>query len=278
MIATTIHTTNPSNHGPSTAACTIRATIMLGTIAAVKYNMTPQNSRAVGRHASQPSGFTYAQQGPMRGSTRGMTATHCGYGPGMAEAHSTAQSGEVFDSGMDFFGSIVARLGPDDWDHPSPNEGWTARDTLGHLGTSMQMGISLLRGEQPSWPDAERPGDLVEGDPADWWGAIAGEATAALEGADLDLEMDTPMGRRTVADRLAFPAIDLYVHGWDLATAAGFGAEIPDSVIAFAHAYIDPFPEEMVRGDAGAFGPEIEPPPDATPTEAFIAWTGRNPR
>jgi uncharacterized protein (TIGR03086 family) len=189
-----------------------------------------------------------------------------------------ADAGEVFNAGMDFFGSIVARLGPDDWERPSPNAGWTARDTLGHLGTSMQMGLSVLRGEQPTWPELEHPGDLVEGDPADWWGAIAGEATAALEGADLDLVMDTPMGPRTVADRLAFPAIDLYVHGWDLATAAGFTVEIPDAVIAFAHASIDPLPEEMVRGANGAFGPEVGPPSDATPTEAFIAWTGRAPR
>jgi uncharacterized protein (TIGR03086 family) len=195
-----------------------------------------------------------------------------------ADASTSAGSGEVFDAGMDFFGSIVARLGPDDWDNPSPNAGWTARDTLGHLGTSMQMGISVLRGQQPQWPDVERPGDLVEGDPADWWGAIAGDATAALEGADLDLEMDTPMGRRTIGDRLAFPAIDLYVHGWDLATAAGFEVEIPERVITFTHSYIDPFPEEVVRGDNGAFGPEITPPADASPTETFIAWTGRAPR
>jgi len=34
----------------------------------------------------------------------------------------------------------------------------------------------------------------------------------------------------------------------------------------------------MVRGANGAFGPEITPPADATPTEAFVAWTGRAPR
>lgn len=51
-------------------------------------------------------------------------------------------------------------------------------------------------------------------EPGDWWQALAAEARAALAGADLDLEMDTPMGPRTVGDRLAFPAIDLYVHAW----------------------------------------------------------------
>jgi len=186
--------------------------------------------------------------------------------------------GEVFAAGLDVFGAVADRLEPGDWDRPSPDEGWTALDVLGHLGTSVRMGISVLGGEQPTWPEVARPADLVEGDPADWWQALAAEARAALAGADLDLEMDTPMGPRTVGDRLAFPAIDLYVHAWDVATAAGFTVEVPESVITFSHAQIDPIPAEMVRGEQGAFGPEITPPADATPTEAFIAWTGRAPR
>jgi uncharacterized protein (TIGR03086 family) len=184
----------------------------------------------------------------------------------------------MFDRGLDFFGAVVAQLRPDDWDRPSPCEGWTALDVLGHLGSSIRMGVSLLQGEQPTRPEVERPADLVEGDPVSYWQATATRAREALDGADLDLEMDTPMGKRTVADRLAFPAIDLYVHGWDLARAAGLTVEIPAEAIEFAHGYIDPIPEELVRGPTGAFGPAAETPADPTPTEAFIAWTGRDPR
>lgn len=187
-------------------------------------------------------------------------------------------SAEVFDRGLDAFGTVVARMTPPDWDRPSPCEGWTALDVLGHLGSSIRMGISVLRGEQPTWPDVPRPADLVDAEPAAYWQAIAAEAREALAGADLDLEMDTPMGRRTVADRLAFPAIDLFVHAWDIGRAAGFAVTVPDDVIAFSHSYIDPFPTEVVRGKQGAFGPEVAAPPDASPTEAFIAWTGRDPR
>jgi hypothetical protein len=39
--------------------------------------------------------------------------------------------------------------------------------------------------------------------------------------------------------------IGLYVHTWDLGTAAGVAVEIPADVIDFAHAYIDPLPGEM---------------------------------
>lgn len=71
--------------------------------------------------------------------------------------------------------------------------------------------------------------------------------------------------------------IDLYVHAWDLGAAAGIAVEIPASVIDYAHAYIDPLPSEMIRGANRAFGPQVHLPASATPTERFIAWTGRRP-
>ncbi len=190
----------------------------------------------------------------------------------------TAPVDQIFDRGLDAFGAVVARLQPDEWDRPTPCEGWTALDVLGHLATSIDFGISILEGEQPTWPEADRPADLVDGDPVAYWRPIADRARAALDGADLDLVMDTPMGKRTVADRLAFPAIDLYVHAWDIGRAAGITVEIPDDVIELAHHHIDPFPVEMVRGPKGSFGPEVAAPADASATEAFIAWTGREPR
>jgi hypothetical protein len=69
--------------------------------------------------------------------------------------------------------------------------------------------------------------------------------------------------------------IDLYVHAWNLGAAVGIAVEMPADVINFAQAYIDPLPDEMVRGDNRAFGPQIRVPVSATPTDRFIGWTGR---
>ena len=88
--------------------------------------------------------------------------------------------------------------------------------------------------------------------------------------------METPLGG-TVADDIAIPVIDLYVHAWDLAATIGVSLEIPSDLIDYAHAYIDPLPEGMIRGAGRAFSPETPPTDDATPTDRFIAWTGRQP-
>ena len=187
-------------------------------------------------------------------------------------------SAELFDRGLDVFGGVAEQLQPEAWDRPTPCEGWTALDVLGHLSTSLQMGISVLRGEQPSWPTVGRPAELVTGDPVAHWQSLVADARSALDGADLDVVMETPMGPSTVRQRLAFPTIDLYVHAWDVGRAGGVEVTVPADAIEFAHTYIDPIPAEKVRGDGGAFGPEAPAPGDATPTEAFIAWTGRAPR
>jgi uncharacterized protein (TIGR03086 family) len=189
----------------------------------------------------------------------------------------THASAQLFDAGLDHFDAVASQLAADDWQRPSPCAGWTALDVLGHLGTALSMGASLLKGEQPRFAEVASPSELVEGEPYAWWRAQAEEVRAALEGADLDLVMDTPMGPRTVADRLAFPAIDLYVHAWDIGRAAGIDVTIPDAAIEFAHGYIDPLPPEMVRA-SGVMAPEVDAPADASPTDAFIAWCGRDPR
>jgi len=84
------------------------------------------------------------------------------------------------------------------------------------------------------------------------------------------------MGRRTIGQGLSFPALDLYIHGWDIAKSGGFDLAIPAEVIEFAHAVVDPIPAEQVRNPR-VFAAEIPAPAGATGSEIFLAWTGRNP-
>jgi uncharacterized protein (TIGR03086 family) len=184
----------------------------------------------------------------------------------------------AFRNGLDAFGAVVGAVPAPGWDAPSPCAGWTALGVLGHLGSSVSFGVSILEGGAVEWTTADWPGDLVVGEPADYWTGVAASARTALVDADLDAVRDTPMGPRTVAQGLAFPAIDLYVHAWDIGRAAGIDVVVRADVIEFSHDYLDPIPRERMRGPDGSFGPEVDPPADATPTEAFIAWTGRSPR
>jgi uncharacterized protein (TIGR03086 family) len=167
----------------------------------------------------------------------------------------SGRSRELLDQGLDFFTAIVTRLGEDSWGRPTPCADWTVLNLLGHRVTTVRVAISVMQGEQPTWPEVARPGDLVEGDPVEFWRGTVVQARDVLRDADLAREMDTPLGR-TVADDLSIPVIDLYVHAWDLGAVAGIPVEIPADVIDYAHAYIDPLPVDAIRGDGRAFGPQ----------------------
>jgi uncharacterized protein (TIGR03086 family) len=185
-------------------------------------------------------------------------------------------SGELLERGLDFCTNIVRKFDDRDWARSTPCAGWSARDLLGHLWTSMAIAVDMMQGRQPTLPDVARPGDLVEGDPAEFWRDTTEQVRDVLRSADLARPMESPLGG-TIADSLAIPVIDLYVHAWDLGTAVGIAVEIPEVLIDYAHSYIDPLPDGIMRGEGRAFATQTKSSADATPTEQFIAWTGRQP-
>ncbi len=187
-----------------------------------------------------------------------------------------APSDTIFLDGLDFFTDAVVRLQASDWDRASPCSGWRAVDVLGHVGSAVRFGTKLLRDESPVWEPVDPPGSAVEADPGSWWEALVGPAREAVRDADLSRVVESPMGRRSIGEGLSFPALDLFVHAWDVVRAVDVDVEIPTEVIEFAHAVIDPIPVEQVRSPR-VFGTEVAPPSDATPTQRFIAWTGRDP-
>ena len=189
----------------------------------------------------------------------------------------TWQADTAYLEGLDFFSAVVERFPADGWDRASPCSGWRALDVLGHVGATTRYGIEVLRGGTPSWQPSATPGDSVEGEPVAWWEAIVGEARPLVRTAELEKEVDTARGRRSVAEGLSLPAVDLFVHGWDLARSAGESVEIPGEAIEFARPVLEGIPPELMR-TAAAFSAAVEPPEGATPSEAFLAWCGRLPR
>lgn len=183
----------------------------------------------------------------------------------------------VFIEGLRCFSASVAQLQDTDWQRASPCSEWTALDVLGHVGTAVGFGTRLLRGEQPVWSPSSPPGTDVVGDPRAWWEALVVPARRALEDVDLTMVVESPVGRRTIGDGLSFPALDLFLHAWDLARSIGGDVVIPAEVIEFAHVIFSPIPSERMRSPA-VFADAVSASPDATQSEEFLAWTGRDPR
>ncbi len=120
--------------------------------------------------------------------------------------------------------AVVETLQPNAWNAPSPCEGWTARDVVGHM---VQTQREMLNGHGVDLGDAP---DL-KADPAQAWRHHAGRVLHALaDEALIGRTYDGHFGPTTVGETLEqFYVWDMYVHRWDLAHAAALPAELTDA-------------------------------------------------
>lgn len=180
----------------------------------------------------------------------------------------------AFLQASDVFEMTLARVPERAWDNASPCADWTVRDVVGHVIGTMIEASAILRGE-PFSRDDSRPGNAAGDDPVAALRAVSGPAREAVKTADLSQASDTPRGRRTVAEALAFPTADLVVHAWDIAHATRQHLLLPDDLLAHVVHTSEQVPEETLRGP-GLFGPIQPVADDADDTTRLMAWLGRD--
>lgn len=162
----------------------------------------------------------------------------------------------------------VAAVPDDRWESPSPCEVWTARDVVRHVVESQGRFLGLVGRELGGIPS-------VDDDPPAAWNAARAVVQADLEDPQrATASYEGAFGPSTFENAVdGFGNLDVLVHGWDLARAAGLDERLD--------------PEEVQRqlertaqmGDAlrrpGVCGPEVESPPDADNQTRLLNFLGR---
>lgn len=170
---------------------------------------------------------------------------------------------------------VVRRMRDGDWSKQSPNEDWTAKQTLGHVIWGIKRLTAAARGEDPPGEQLE---DDIAGDlPALTWAAAMDNLLEALDRHGvLDKEIDSPLGTMTVDEALGRFFIDPLTHTWDIAKAAGVDAAIPDELAERAMRILDAA-GDAIRGP-GRYKQVVDIDPNESPVNKFVAITGRDPR
>jgi uncharacterized protein (TIGR03086 family) len=172
------------------------------------------------------------------------------------------------------FTAEVAAVPADDprWSNPSPCSDWDARAVVSHMQDTHRMFFGLIGRELPAGPTADD-------DPAAAWAHVRDELQAALDDPDVaGTEFDGMFGRTRWEDAVdRFITGDVLAHRWDLGRALGGDPSLDADEITRTMKGFEGLPDEAMRG-GGVFGPAIEPPPDATEQERFLAFIGRSPR
>jgi uncharacterized protein (TIGR03086 family) len=175
---------------------------------------------------------------------------------------------------------VVAAITADHYDLPTPCTDWNVKQLANHLIATLHLGRALLSDEIPtvhSGPGQVPAEDLV-GD--DLLGAYQDGVEVLVAATTRDAVSRvhvTPLGEMPGAGLAGFTALDVFVHGWDLAKATGqstvLDTGLADLMFAFARQAIND--ESGTR--APLIGPEIATTTAADATSRLVAYLGRQP-
>ena len=166
------------------------------------------------------------------------------------------------------FGATVAAVPDDAWTDPTPCGDWSARELVRHVVDSQNLFFGLV-----GKPPVAAPS--VDDDPSGAW-ANTSDAVLAdlLDPVASTTAFDGFFGRTTFAEAVdRFLCLDLVVHRWDLATATGLDASIPDDDVAMVMAGAERFGDTL--RSPGAFGEAVDAPEDADAQTLMLAFLGR---
>jgi uncharacterized protein (TIGR03086 family) len=185
----------------------------------------------------------------------------------LLDAHSQA---------MDVFDRAMHKVGLTDWDSPTPCTEWTVRDLVNHIVVEQLWVPDVLAGRTIAEVGDKFDGDQLGDDPHHAWRAAMDAARAAwlLPGA-VERTVHLSYGDESAEEYGWQMVTDLAVHGWDLATALGADAGIPDELAARLLAYIEP--QLSKWSGSSMFADPVPVPDDAEPPVKLVALLGRQP-
>lgn len=170
---------------------------------------------------------------------------------------------------------IVAAARTDDYTLPTPCSDWSVEQLINHMIGALVMFRDVGVDGQADLALYAR--DLIDADAAGSFTAAGDAAVRAWSGeGQLDGAANLPFGEFPAAFALQLPAMDMVVHGWDLATATDqhvdWNPELVTDTLAFCHAS---FTDPEFRGND--FAPPVEVPEDSDDIARLVAFLGRRP-
>ncbi len=167
-------------------------------------------------------------------------------------------------------GDLTARVEaaqPDQWENPSPCEGWTAREVMSHVIGNARAGLDQVAGVEHVSRD-------VVDVPAEWAAIRERVESALADPAQARTEIQGPFGPMAYEDLVGqLQCMDILIHTWDVARATGGDENVDAEVAAASLAFLKPMDANLRA--PGLFDPAVTPPPGADVVTQLMAFCGR---
>ena len=182
----------------------------------------------------------------------------------------------VHERALDATGRIVAGIGDEQWDAPTPCEGWTVRDLANHLVSGNWWVGELVAGRTIDEVGDRYDGDVLGDDPGAAYRASARVAAEAFRHPDaMEAPVAVSYGPVPGSVYAGHRFIDVLVHGWDLAKATGQDTTLDPDLVEACRQVVEPQAELLAA--SGAFATDVEAPAGADAQTRLLAALGRRP-
>jgi uncharacterized protein (TIGR03086 family) len=192
----------------------------------------------------------------------------------------TEQPLELLTRALDQMSSVIGDARYDDAGHdragaPTPCPDWDVQALTEHVIMDVDRFTLAAAGGRPDWSA------LVPGVDGDWREAFDAKTPALIREwskiNDFETPVRMPIGEVPQSFVVKQQLAEFAVHAWDLAQATGQHREWDEEIARTALDWSRMSLKPDFRGTGKAFGPAAIEPVDATPTEALVAWFGRDP-
>ena len=169
--------------------------------------------------------------------------------------------------------AILTRVRLGDLAAPTPCASWDVRALVSHFVGTARWWAAVIAGQEAD-PDADYAArDFV----AAYEESIRIAVAAFAAEAALDKVVRLPFGEFPGAVLRDLAAMEQFTHGWDLARAIGYSADLDPGLAAGLLSKARLAITDAYRGPDGAalFGPAVEAPAGAGPADQLAAFLGR---
>ena len=182
----------------------------------------------------------------------------------------------VHRDALDATRQFVAGIGDDQWDLPTPCDGWNVRELLNHIVAGNLWAAQLGRGRTIADVGSALDGDVLGADPVAAYDRSAESAAAVFEmpGA-LDAPCAVSYGPVPGSVYAGHRLIDVLIHGWDLGVGDRPANRLDPSVVEACWEVVRP--QLALLQGSGAFGVEVADRADSDPQTSLLNALGRHP-
>jgi uncharacterized protein (TIGR03086 family) len=182
---------------------------------------------------------------------------------------------QIHERALNATGKLVEGVTPDQFDMPTPCDGWSVSELLNHVVSGNLWAAELATGKTIEEVGDRLDGDTVGDDPHAAYQASAQLAAAAFNAPGaMDAPCAVSYGPVPGSVYCGHRIIDVAIHGWDLAKGTGQDTTIDPELVEALTAIVAP-QIDMLTG-SGAFGTTVGVAATADPQTRLLAQLGRH--